>query len=379
MKLAVYAIAKNEAQHVARWYESVKDADEIVVLDTGSTDGTQKMLSDLGVRVNNTSFDSFRFDMARNASLNCVSSDVDYCMFIDLDETMPPGSIAKINAELESNHDMYGVRLVFTFTEKDGVRYPTVSYAREAIHRRNNFFWKFPVHELLGCYDQEYKYKEIDVDVFHEPDVSKPRTSYLALLEQAVEEHPDDPRQAQYLGREHMYQGNYLDAIMWLRKHINMEPHGPFRSESATYISRCYQALDGTLEEALNEAESWAFRAIAENCSAREPYCELAYLYFICNQAECAIGMLRSALRIETAPNTQMIHEDRYYGAWPYHLLACCYDAIGNKEHASLNIRHAMAMSTDIDSALANDIARILGLNHVVNQSLVGQPAKTAK
>lgn len=54
MKLAVYAIAKNEAQHVARWYESVKDADEIVVLDTGSTDGTQKMLSDLGVRVNNT-------------------------------------------------------------------------------------------------------------------------------------------------------------------------------------------------------------------------------------------------------------------------------------------------------------------------------------
>lgn len=378
MKLAVYAIAKNEAKHVARWYESVKDADEIVVLDTGSTDGTQKMLSDLGVRVNNTSFDNFRFDMARNASLNCVSTDVDYCMFLDLDETMPPGSIAKIKAELESNHDMYGVRLVFTFTEKDGVRTPTVSYAREAIHRRNNFYWKFPVHELLGCYDAEYKYKEIAVDVFHEPDVNKPRTSYLALLEQAVEENPEDPRQAQYLGREHMYQGNYLDAIMWLQKHITMERHGPFRSESATYISRCYQALDGTLEEALNEAESWAFRAIAENCSAREPYCELAYLYFTCDQAECAIGMLRSALRIDTAPSIAMIHEDRYYGAWPFHLLACCYDAIGNKEHASLNIRHAMAMSTHIDSALANDIARILGLSHV-SKSLASRPATPAK
>ena len=35
-KIAVYAICKNESKFVDRWYESVKDADEIVVVDTGS-------------------------------------------------------------------------------------------------------------------------------------------------------------------------------------------------------------------------------------------------------------------------------------------------------------------------------------------------------
>ena len=37
-KVCVYAICKNEEKFVDRWYESVKEADEIYVLDTGSTD-----------------------------------------------------------------------------------------------------------------------------------------------------------------------------------------------------------------------------------------------------------------------------------------------------------------------------------------------------
>ena len=37
-KISVYAICKNEEKFVDRWYESMKEADEIYVLDTGSTD-----------------------------------------------------------------------------------------------------------------------------------------------------------------------------------------------------------------------------------------------------------------------------------------------------------------------------------------------------
>ena len=43
-KICVYAICKNESQFVDRWYESMKEADEIVVLDTGSTDDTIEQL-----------------------------------------------------------------------------------------------------------------------------------------------------------------------------------------------------------------------------------------------------------------------------------------------------------------------------------------------
>lgn len=381
MKFAVYAIAKNEAKHAARWFEGVKDADEIVVLDTGSTDGTQKILADLGVKVNNMVFEPFRFDTARNQSLNQVSLDADWCMFIDLDETIEPGTITKIKREIAKSigmFDSFNLNLVFTFEEVDGKRIPQINYPRECIHKRQAFYWKFPVHEVLAHHEGEYKWKDLPFSVYHEPDTTKSRTSYLELLQLAVEENPDNARQAQYLGREFMYRGDYLDAIMWLRKHISMELHGPFRCESATYISRCYQSLDGTLEEAMDEAESWALRACSEFGSAREPHCELAFMYFACGAWESAIGMLRSALRIEKPPTAAMIHDAKYYGAWPYHLLAVCYEAIGNNVEARKNIQHAMALSPKIDGALANDLAKILGLSHV-SQSLPSDTAEKAQ
>ena len=50
-KVVVYAICKNEEKFVERWYESVKEADEIYVLDTGSTDDTVKKLKECGIHV----------------------------------------------------------------------------------------------------------------------------------------------------------------------------------------------------------------------------------------------------------------------------------------------------------------------------------------
>jgi len=43
MKICVYTIAKNEEHHVERLCNSAKDADLILILDTGSTDNTVKV------------------------------------------------------------------------------------------------------------------------------------------------------------------------------------------------------------------------------------------------------------------------------------------------------------------------------------------------
>ena len=51
MKIVVYAICKNEAKFAERWAASMAEADEIVVLDTGSTDETVELLRKNGVRV----------------------------------------------------------------------------------------------------------------------------------------------------------------------------------------------------------------------------------------------------------------------------------------------------------------------------------------
>ena len=51
MKVAVYTITLNEAKHIARWYESAKDADYLLIADTGSTDGTVDIARSLGIKV----------------------------------------------------------------------------------------------------------------------------------------------------------------------------------------------------------------------------------------------------------------------------------------------------------------------------------------
>ena len=50
-KVSVYAICKNEEKFIDRWYESMKEADEIYVLDTGSDDNSVEKLKEKGVNV----------------------------------------------------------------------------------------------------------------------------------------------------------------------------------------------------------------------------------------------------------------------------------------------------------------------------------------
>ena len=50
-KIAVYTICKNEVDYVDKFMESMKEADAVFVLDTGSTDGTVEKLRKLGAVV----------------------------------------------------------------------------------------------------------------------------------------------------------------------------------------------------------------------------------------------------------------------------------------------------------------------------------------
>ena len=45
MRIAVYTIAKNEEAFVQRWFDSAKEADHLLILDTGSTDNTTAQLA----------------------------------------------------------------------------------------------------------------------------------------------------------------------------------------------------------------------------------------------------------------------------------------------------------------------------------------------
>ena len=98
MKICVYAICKNEAQFAARWMDSMGEADGIYVLDTGSEDGTPRLLRALGADVAEADIQPWRFDVARNLSLRRVPEDADICVCTDLDEVFTPGWRAALEA-----------------------------------------------------------------------------------------------------------------------------------------------------------------------------------------------------------------------------------------------------------------------------------------
>ena len=69
MKIAVYAISKNESAFVKKFCDSAKDADVILIADTGSTDDTVAIAKECGATVYDICISPWRFDKARDASL----------------------------------------------------------------------------------------------------------------------------------------------------------------------------------------------------------------------------------------------------------------------------------------------------------------------
>src|SRR5215467_10713693 len=98
MKIAVYAIAKNEAKHVERFVRSCDGADVVLVADTGSTDATRQLLTESAAATIDLNIRPWRFDDARNAALALVPPDIDICVSLDLDEVLTAGWRARIEA-----------------------------------------------------------------------------------------------------------------------------------------------------------------------------------------------------------------------------------------------------------------------------------------
>ena len=91
MKICVYAISKNEEQFVERFCASAKDADLILIADTGSTDNTAVKAAECGAVVHDIFISPWRFDMARDTALALIPRDIDVCISLDLDEVLEPG------------------------------------------------------------------------------------------------------------------------------------------------------------------------------------------------------------------------------------------------------------------------------------------------
>ncbi len=347
-KVIVYAIAKNEEQFVKRWVDSMKEADAIYVLDTGSTDNTIQKLKELNVHVSQEDIKPFRFDIARNHSLDLVPKDADICVCTDLDEVFVKGWREKLE-EVWQNE---ATRVSYNYNWYIENNIPKVNFYIEKIHTRLNYKWTHPVHEVLEYigHGKEKKIITDSITLNHYPDYKKSRANYLALLELSVKENPLDDRNMHYLGREYMYHQKWNESIDTLIKHLRLKTAlwKDERCASMRFIARDYQALGK-----IDEARMWLQKAIIEAPYLRDPYVELALLEYGQNNMDLVKKYCLEALKITSHQKTY-INEIFSWDHTIYDLLSICAFYEQNIPEAINYINQAIAISPDNKRLLEN-------------------------
>ena len=101
-------MAKNEAEDIRACIESILWADKILVLDSGSTDGTQDICKEYK-RIQLLDTDWPGFGEQSNRALNSSSSD--WCFLIDADERVPQDLQEEIKEKIESASDLVAYRV----------------------------------------------------------------------------------------------------------------------------------------------------------------------------------------------------------------------------------------------------------------------------
>lgn len=303
MKVAVYSIAKNEAQFVERWAKSAVGADFILLADTGSTDDTVlEAMDQSGVTVVSMVVNPWRFDNARNEALSFIPDDIDYCIALDLDEVLLPGW----RAELEKMHDMGITRPRYKYVwswQEDGSE--GLVYGGDKIHTRHNYVWRHPVHEVLNCTSDESQ-DWCGLEIHHHPDNTKSRGQYLPLLELSVAEDPENDRNAFYYARE-LFFNKDPRAAEEFKRHLSLPSAvwRPERARSMRYLAE------------LEDTESWLFRAVAEAPERREGWVDLAKYYYSGLRWEGCLWASQRALEITDKP-LEYLCEEFAWGAAPY-------------------------------------------------------------
>lgn len=356
-KVCVYAICKNEEKFIERWVKSMSEADNIYVLDTGSTDNSVQKLRDLGVLIKSKKIEPWRFDTARNESLRMVPSDTDICVCTDLDEVLESGWREKLEQLWDQNITRLRYNYNWSFDEYNK---PAVNFYTDKIHKRNDYKWTHPVHEVLTYTGQKHeKFVTTDkITLNHYPDLEKSRSSYLPLLELSVKEDPNDDRNMHYLGREYMYYGMFNECIDTLIKHLSLKTATwkDERSASMRFIARSYQELNR-----FEEARMWLDKAIIETPYLREPYVERAILEYKKNNWDDVTKYCNEALKIVN-------HEKNYINekfCWDHTI----FDLLSISNFYQNNLYDALKYSNKA-MELAPNNKRLIENNKIIKETI---------
>lgn len=218
-EICLNMIVKDESEVIRRCLDSVKEViDYWVIIDTGSTDGTQaiikKYLKDIPGELHQSTWKNFAYN--RNEALQWAKEKGDYILLMDADDILEFEGKPKF---LELSADLYNMwRGTETFT-----------YIKPQLIKADlPWRWVGVTHEYLSC-DHPYtsetlsnvKYISKDGGSSHK-DLKKKFLTNVLLLTEGLQQEPNNDRYAFYLAESYRDADEPGKALEWYQKRIAM-------------------------------------------------------------------------------------------------------------------------------------------------------------
>lgn len=332
--ISLCCIMKNEAHNIGPFLSSVKGCfDEIIMVDTGSTDNTLEFIENVNRQIESGStvwnlpeIKTYHFDWvndfakAREFSFSKATSD--YVMWLDLDDSLTDAkSFIKWRDTVMHSAHFWVALYNYAFDNKGK---PTCQFIRErAVKRNHGFHWEYPVHEGL-IQKENKKYWGQRANTWHvthrrtDEDRKSDHMRNVKIIE-SLDLETMHPRMKFYYGKE-LFENGFAEKagkpLLEAVKSDKLDIHDrvltiQYAAQSAFHCKAYPQTMD------------LLYTGIKLMPSRAEYWCLLGDLYATLNKISEAFHAYKTATHCE--PNdingTVVLHYDAYF-EYPHRRIA---------------------------------------------------------
>ena len=299
-KISFCMIMKNEEKTLERMFQSIQGkVDEIIVVDTGSTDNSVEIAKRY---TDNVYFFEWcdDFSKARNESLKYATGD--WIFFLDADEFLDES--VDLHQIVEGNKEYEAFCFIMQELDQEGKISGTIISSERLFKKGKKF--KNAVHENITPLFPE-KVKKLDAIFYHtgynksKPELEAKYRRNEKLLKKRLKSEGETFEILSYLFKTYVMRDKYQKAIRIFEK---LEKKYGRQLTSSLYFTRGYLSF---LMGKINGSDRYFFKAIEKDKKNPDPYLFLGFFNYKKNNFQKAFSFLNNYLDIIKTGNVSNV------------------------------------------------------------------------
>jgi glycosyltransferase involved in cell wall biosynthesis len=293
-KLSAAMIVKNEEEMLAECIESFREAvDEIVIVDTGSTDRTVEIAQQYQVQLYHHKWKD-DFSEARNFSISKVTGD--WVLIIDADERMERADIPKVR--MSKWQDKYNAVCFAVFSSLPGHAGGAdfgKHYSPRLFKKRDDIYYYGIVHNLLNVPTNiavsEIRLYHLGYDLDRGKMLKKFNRS-ITLLQKQVKDQPDDPFVLMNIAQMYLSRNFANEGEPYALKCVSLLENNPEDREHLLLMAYYQLSLVGLHRREYQKCIEYCQKALHRKPNYIDVLLTLGYCYYNMQEYDKAIETL---------------------------------------------------------------------------------------